>query len=118
MVFGTGFVLGPIRVLWLTPRVGVRTAELAEMPLMLVAIHFAARFVVRRYRPSRTECVRIGLIALAMLMTAEVSLGVLMRGSSPVQVLVDRDPVSGAAYYLSLAVFAAMPRWIALRQRV
>jgi hypothetical protein len=37
-VFGTGFVLGPIRVLWAVPRLGERVAELMEAPLMLVAI--------------------------------------------------------------------------------
>ena len=28
VVFGAGFALGPIRVLWLEPRVGARAAEL------------------------------------------------------------------------------------------
>ena len=31
LVFGTGFVLGPVRVLWLAPRVGERWAELIEL---------------------------------------------------------------------------------------
>jgi hypothetical protein len=34
LVFGAGFVLGTIRTLWVAPRVGVRTAELAEAPMM------------------------------------------------------------------------------------
>jgi hypothetical protein len=35
LVFGAGFVLGPMRILCLVPRVGTRTAELMEMPMML-----------------------------------------------------------------------------------
>jgi hypothetical protein len=27
LVFGAGFVLGPIRILWVVPRFGTRTAE-------------------------------------------------------------------------------------------
>ena len=35
LVFGAGFVLGTVRTLWVVPRVGTRTAELTEMPIML-----------------------------------------------------------------------------------
>jgi hypothetical protein len=47
LVFGAGFVLGPIRILYLVPRLGTRTAELMEMPMMLAVVMFAARWVVR-----------------------------------------------------------------------
>lgn len=43
LVFGAGFVLGPIRVLWVVPRSGERTAELMETPIMLVVTILAAR---------------------------------------------------------------------------
>lgn len=48
LVFGAGFVLGPIRILFLVPRFGVRLAELMEFPVMLVVIVLAARWLVRR----------------------------------------------------------------------
>jgi len=115
LVFGTGFLLGPIRLLWLVPRVGVRTAELLEMPLLLVSIVFAARFINRRY-PAAPR-VRTGLIALALVFGAEISFGMILSGSSPLKILFDRDPVSGTAYYATLAAFAAMPWWLAKRQR-
>ncbi len=41
-VFGTGFVLGTVRTLWLVPRLGTRNAELIEAPFMFVAIVIAA----------------------------------------------------------------------------
>jgi hypothetical protein len=43
LVFGTGFVLGTVRVLLIVPLVGHRTAELPEMPLMLIITVLAAR---------------------------------------------------------------------------
>jgi hypothetical protein len=113
LVFGAGFVLGPIRVLWLVPRVGVRTAELMELPLMLLAVFFAARWVTRRFPAA--PAVRTGFAALALLLTAEIALGMALTGASLAQVLFDRDPVSGTAYYMALAAFAAMPWWLTRR---
>ena len=49
LVFGTGFVLGVLRVSFLVPRLGERLAELAEMPLMLAVILFAALHVTREF---------------------------------------------------------------------
>src|SRR5208337_4093029 len=48
LVFGAGFVLGTIRTLWVVPRVGTRTAELMEMPIMLAVTIVAARWTVLR----------------------------------------------------------------------
>ena len=53
-VFGMGFVLGPIRILWAVPRFGERTAELLEAPLMLLVIVLA---VCRRPNPRFPETV-------------------------------------------------------------
>jgi hypothetical protein len=47
LVFGAGFVLGTIRVLWLVPAVGPRTAELFEMPIMLAVNILSARWVTQ-----------------------------------------------------------------------
>jgi hypothetical protein len=48
LVFGAGFVLGTIRTLWVVPRVGTRTAELMETPIMLVVTIVAARSIILR----------------------------------------------------------------------
>jgi hypothetical protein len=50
LVFGVGFILGPIRILLIVPRLGERVAELLEAPVMLLVIIFAALWVVRRFR--------------------------------------------------------------------
>ena len=56
IVFGAGFVFGTVRVMWLVPAVGVRVAELTELPLMLAVVFFAARWVNRRFRRARSTC--------------------------------------------------------------
>jgi hypothetical protein len=47
LVFGTRFVLGTIRIHWIIPSFGTRTAELMETPVMLVVTILAARRVAR-----------------------------------------------------------------------
>lgn len=117
LVFGVGFVLGTMRVLWLVPQFGDRLSELLEMPLMLVAIVLAARWIVRRWGDDSGSLplLWVGVWALGLLLTAEVGVGVLLRGLSPVEALLNRDPVSGAIYYLMLVVFALMP-WLLSRR--
>jgi hypothetical protein len=113
MVFGTGFLLGMIRVLWIVPRLGVRNAELLEQPLMLVAIFLSARWIIRRFGAGLTkiETVSIGLIALSVLLLAEVWVALQVQSNR------DRDPISGAAYVLMLGVFAIMPWLVSRRKR-
>ena len=45
LVFGTGFVLGTIRTLWVAPRFATRMAELMETPIMFVVTIVAARWI-------------------------------------------------------------------------
>jgi hypothetical protein len=113
-VFGAGFVLGSVRVPWLVPLLGVRTAELVEMPLMLCVIVIAARWTVRRFAlpPSRVARLGTGLLALALLLLAELSLVMWLQGLTLTNYLASRDPVSGSVYAAMLLVFAAMPVWV------
>ena len=113
IVFGAGAILGPVRVLWLVPRVGVRAAELMEIPWMLVAIVYAARFINRRY--PKDARMRTGAAALGLMLAAEIGLGVALSGRSAQEVLFDRDVVSGSAYYAALVAFAVMPWWLGRR---
>ena len=65
LVFAAGFVLGTIRVLLSVPRVGTRTAELIETPILILISLLAARWIIRRFAvpPSATERIVIGLVA-------------------------------------------------------
>lgn len=117
-VFGAGFLMGTVRVPILVPRLGERLAELLEMPVMFVVIWFAARWVVRRFAllPSPRVRWRTGLIALALLIGAELSLALLLQGQSLGDYVASRDPVSGSVYLAMLGVFAAMPYLQAIRE--
>jgi hypothetical protein len=111
LVFGAGFVLGAIRVPFLVPRLGERYAELAEMPLMFVVILVAARYIAKRFALPATAPMRlgVGLLALALLLAAEILLAVILQDRPLAQYIAGRDPVSGTVYLAILALYAAMP---------
>lgn len=117
IVFGAGFLLGLIRVPFLVPRLGERAAELLEMPFMFIAIFLAAGFLVRKptFRWSANSWGWVGIVALFLMMGAEVLLGVILAGREIGEYWMNRDPVSGAVYFAMLGVFAAMP-WIRSRR--
>lgn len=117
LVFGAGFVLGTGRVLLVVPLLGERAAELLEMPLMFAVIVAAARWVVRHRLDSRQpSALPVGFIAMGFVLLADLVVGIWLRSMSPVEVFLNRDPVSGAAYYTALLLFAAMPA-IMVRRR-
>ncbi len=115
IVFGTGFILGPIRLLWVVPVFGTRTAELMELPLMIIIIYFSAGWIVRYLKMSPKLSIRLGMgcIACGLLLIAEFTLVLWLRGISISEYIASRDPVSGIAYYISLVVFAVMPVFVA-----
>ena len=117
LVFGAGFVLGTIRTLWVTPRLGTRMAELMEMPLMLVITIVATRWIVSRLAVRSMLSARLGMacIALGLLLIAEFGLVLWLRGLSVREYLATRDPVSGTIYYMLLGMFAIMPLLVARR---
>jgi len=117
LVFGAGFVLGPIRILWLVPRFGMRMAELMEMPIMFVVIIVAARWIVRRLAVPSAPLSRLGMgcIALALVLIAEFTLVLWLRGLTIAEYIVSRDPVSGTVYYVMLGMFAIMPLLVTRR---
>lgn len=118
LVFGAGFVLGTGRVLILVPLFGDRTAELLEMPLMLGIIVAAARWVVHhKLDGRRSSALPVGFMAMGFVLLADLAVGIWLRGMSATEVFLDRDPISGAAYYVALLFFAVMPTIIVrLRQ--
>jgi hypothetical protein len=116
LVFTAGFMLGTVRVLFIVPAIGERTAELLEMPLMLLVVALAARFIVRKYAVSihgTLQWLHVGAIALACMLMADVSVGVALRGMTVWQALFARDPLSGTAYYLALGFLMLAPSLIA-----
>lgn len=119
LVFGAGFALGTLRVLLVAPVVGETSAELIETPIMLVAIVLAARFVLRRFLQSTSGIARwmVGLIALASMIGAELTLVLALRGLTIQAYLESRDPVAGSVYLASLLFFAAAPALLGRHSR-
>jgi len=116
-VFGAGFLLGPIRILWVVPRLGTRVAELLEAPIMFVITIVAARWIVRRLAVPSTASSRLSMggIALGLMLIAEFTLVLWLRGLSIREYLAGRDPVAATAYYVTLGVFGVMPLLVARR---
>ena len=97
LVFAVGFVLGAIRTLWVVPRVGARTAELMEMPIMLAITIVAARWTALRFSVPMMWSARLemGCTALVLMLIAEFGFVLWIRGLSIRDYLAMRDPVSG-----------------------
>src|SRR4030065_1993065 len=110
LVFGAGFVLGPIRILWVVPRFGTRVAELMETPIMFVVTILAARWIVRRLAvpPKPLSRLGMGCVGLGLMLVAEFMLVLWLRGLSISEYLARRDPVSGKVYYVKLGAFCVM----------
>jgi len=116
-VFGIGFLLGIIRTLWVASYVSTRLAELAEMPLMLVAMLLTVHLLNRHFSMPHTTAGRlgVGLIALCFLLAAELGGVLWLRGLTLDEYFASRDPIAGTAYVGVLVLFAAMP--VLVRQR-
>jgi hypothetical protein len=110
-VFGTGFVLGIVRTVWVVPHVGTRKAELLEAPIMLVVITLATRWIVLRLAipPAPFARVEMGCIGLILMLVAEFGLVLWFRKLTIREYFASRDPVAAMVYYVMLAVFAVMP---------
>ena len=117
LVFGTGFVLGTVRTLWVVPRVGERKAELIEMPIMLVVTIMAAWWIVLHFSvpPALSYRLAMACTALLLMLIAEFGFMLWIRGLSIRDYVATRDPVSGTAYYAMLVVFGAMPLLVGRR---
>jgi hypothetical protein len=113
LVFALGFVLGTVRTLFIqhAPGGGRLLGVLIEMPIMLGAAWFLCRSVVRRFEVAPTVAARtvMGGLAFALLMLAELLVGALLFGRTPVgHLALYRDP----SYALGLAAqvaFALLP---------
>lgn len=111
LTFGAGFVLGPLRILFLVPRLGVRAAELVELPVMIGVTWLAARWVTQRFSvpPQRGPRLSLGVMAGALLLLAEFTLVLRLRGLTLEEYFATRDPISGTAYYAAVLLLVLMP---------
>ena len=111
LVFGAGFILGPIRIFWAVPRFGERLAELMETPIMLVVVILSARWIAQWLKVPHGPSRRLGMgfVALGLLLGAELTMVFWLRGMTLSEYFASRDPVAGTVYLAMLGLFAIMP---------
>jgi hypothetical protein len=110
IVFGAGFLLGPIRVFVLEPRLGETLATLCETPVLLVVIFHAARSLPRRFGVSTIGArAAMGFGALLLQQAADFALGSVLRGLPPAEQLAHFATPAGLIYAALVIAFAAMP---------
>jgi hypothetical protein len=119
LVFGAGFALGTLRVLVVVPLIGDRTAELIELPVMLVVVVLAARWVTRRLAVPVDASTRLAMggIALALMLAFEFTVVLKLRGMTLRSYIDGFDPVTGSVYYAAQLAMALMP-WILARREM
>jgi ABC-type uncharacterized transport system permease subunit len=84
LVFGAGFILGTLRVLIVTPKLGESVAVALELPVMLALSWVACSWVTARLDVPEKWTVRLsmGAYAFSVLMLAELGISTLMLGRS------------------------------------
>ncbi|HSG89025.1 MAG TPA: hypothetical protein VLA56_07430 [Pseudomonadales bacterium] len=115
LVFAAGFALGTLRVLFVVPRLGEATAEIAELPLMALLSWLGARFCLRRFGAGlgRAALAAAGLLALTAVLTMELTVTLGVRGGDLESWYAGRDPWAFGLYLVTLALFAALPALVA-----
>ena len=117
IVFTIGFAFGVIRTTIVAPRLGVTTAVLLELPLILmVSALVAARLLRGRALPTPAAIV-MGVVALALTLASEAVLAIVLM-QQPVGVwAASLTVVPGVIGLAGQVVFAALPvlfgRWSA-----
>lgn len=111
LVFGAGFLLGPVRVLALEPRLGPLWAVAIELPLLLIVMVFAAWWSPRRTGLDESPGARVlmGAAALMLVLIADFCVGRWVRGLAPADQIRHFTTPEGGLYAMALVLFAAMP---------
>ena len=86
---------------------------------MLFASYRCAKMTNRAFPATLQFRTAVGIYALLSLLVLEVGIGLtLSPGSNIWEIMVsNKDPVSGPAYYLSLLLFAVLPRVLTKDER-
>lgn len=119
IVFAVGFILGPIRVLWLEPWLGKTIAVLIETPFLIGAMAFAAAWAPRwaRVEGGWGAYLMIGVTALLFQQIADLAVGFGLRGMTLSEQAAYFASPPGYVYAARLILFALMPLWTWFRRQ-
>jgi hypothetical protein len=108
-LFACGFLLAPLRILVLEPRIGALAAVLVEAVPLLLAMALLAPWAARRQRvaPGRRARAAMGAVGVAVLLACESALA-LARGGLAAWIAGFATP-AGLAGLALLAAVAVMP---------
>jgi hypothetical protein len=111
LMFVLGWLIGPVRELLIVPPfrpgIGMAVEAILMVGAMLVVLH---RSNWRREVPSAIGTrVIMGLVALGLLLPAEMARAWMFRGQTPTEVLLPADAFSGVVQWGLLLIFAIMP---------
>jgi hypothetical protein len=120
LVFAGGWIMGPIRELWAVPHFGPTMGLLLEAVIMLIAMIVAARWVVRWFEVPQTlpAMISMGLVALGLLVPAEIAGVVLVRSQSLQDYLASYANGPGVISLIMFLLFAAMPTLVTRAESV
>lgn len=111
IVFATGMVLGPVRVLWLEPWIGPALAVLCEAPFLIAAMWFAAGVAPTWAKLDGGWPVHLafGVLALVFQQIADLAAGFGLRGMTLADQIAYFGTPAGAIYVVTLVIFALTP---------
>ena len=120
MLFALGFVPGTIRVLLVIPKIGVLSATLIEVPLMLTAAFFVCRWTIGRWLVPPALSMRgvMALWFLMMLAIFETLVGVALFGRTLAGTWSGLATPAGLIGLAAQSIAALLPLFISRNERI
>jgi hypothetical protein len=111
IIFACGCVLGALRLLLLTPRVGATIAVLAEAPLMLIASWWISQACIAHFQVAGKVGARLAMggVAFITLLLAEFALSTVVFGKAPAVYLSGFASTPGVVGLAAQVAFAFIP---------
>lgn len=110
LIFGVGFLFGPIREWWAVPQFGPVGGLLIEAVIIVPVIYVVARRTVIRFDIGAAgQRLQMGAIALGLLLVAELAGSMALRGMSASDYAAHLGTTPGLISLALFALFALMP---------
>lgn len=116
-LFSLGFVLGTIRVVFVSPRFGPVIATIAEVPMMLIAAFWACRWSLLHWRVPSAKTTRwaMAIWFLVLLIVFETVLGAALFGRTMTEQWAALATSAGLIGLAAQVVAALLPTMVGRR---